>query len=395
MLKSRAAVAGSQARTLGGLLTGDVTGAKAQQVEEAMPSRRVLIVDDQSDVRRVLRAGLETLGRDIKITDVPSGEEAILVVTRQPVDLLIADIRLPGISGLELKDKARKRSPNMHLILITGMTDDDMRQKLAEAGADAYFFKPIEMPGFLDMVQQLLGTREPPPTLKIRLEQAAEVPPQPVATGELGQFLHKRLADLRHEADAVCVALLDEQGRLIAQVGQFAGEHAAGELIPSLASICRASANVASLLGTGIPQDFISFLGPTSIYFLTHVGYSVGLLLVTPSATWDPERLWKLQRMMRKAVLDLRHARPDWAAPPPAEAIANDTLANPVNPGPEIETPLDLEAIFHQDQPGRLKAEDLNAFWESALDSPTSKTTGADGISYEQARQMGLAPKDD
>jgi CheY-like chemotaxis protein len=363
-----------------------------------MPSRRVLIVDDQSDVRRVLRAGLETLGRDIKITDVPSGEEAILVVTQKPVDLLIADIRLPGISGLELKDKARKRSPDMHLILITGMTDEDMRQKLAQAGADAYFFKPIEMPGFLDTVQQLLGIKEPPPTLKIRLEQAAEVPPQPqpVATGELGQFLRKRLADLCHETDAICVALLDEQGRLLAQVGEFANECAADEMISSLASICKASARVTSLLGTGVPQDFISFLGPASIYFLTHVGYSVGLLLVTPSATWDPERLWKLQRMMRKTVLDLRHARPDWAVPPPAaDAAAPDPPVHPVNPGSEVEAPLDLEAIFHQAPPGRLKAEDLNAFWESALDAPTGKAAGVDGISYEQARQMGLAPKDD
>ena len=363
-----------------------------------MPSRRVLIVDDQSDVRRVLRAGLETLGRDIKITDVPSGEEAILVVTRQPVDLLIADIRLPGISGLELKDKARKRSPELHLILITGMTDEDMRHKLAEAGADAYFFKPIEMSGFLDTVQQLLGIKEPPPTLKTRLQQAAEVPPQPqpVATGELGQYLYKRLADLRHDTEAICVALLDDQGRLLAQAGDFASECGAEQMLYSLASICQASEKVASLLGTGVPQDFISFLGPSSIYFLTHVGYSIGLLLVTPSATWDPERLWKLQRTMRKAVLDFRHARPDWAVPPlVTQPAAPDPLVTPNSPLPEAETPLDLEAIFGKAQPGQLNIEDLDAFWESALDAPASKAAGVDGISYEQARQMGLAPKED
>lgn len=363
-----------------------------------MPSRRILIVDDQSDVRRVLRAGLETLGRDIKITDVPSGEEAILVVTRQPVDLLIADIRLPGISGLELKDKARKRSPDMHLILITGMTDEDMRQKLAQSGADAYFFKPIDMAAFLDTVQQLLGIKEPPPTLKTRLQQAAEVPPQPqpVATAELGQFLYKRLSSLRHETEAVCVALLDEQGRLLAQVGELTADCAAEEMITSLASICKASARVTSLLGTGLPQDFISFLGPASIYFLTHVGYSVGLLVVTPSATWDPERLWKLQRLMRKAVLDLRHARPDWAVLPPAVSpAAPDPASNPADPVGEAETQMDLEAILRQAQPGKLKGEDLNAFWEAALDAPAGKTAGLDGISYEQARQMGLAPKDD
>jgi CheY-like chemotaxis protein len=85
-----------------------------------MPKYRVLIVDDQSEVRRLLRAGLVTLGPDIQVVDVPSGEEAILVISRQPFDLLIADVRLPGISGLELKTRARMHNPNLKLILITG-----------------------------------------------------------------------------------------------------------------------------------------------------------------------------------------------------------------------------------------------------------------------------------
>jgi CheY-like chemotaxis protein len=59
----------------------------------------VLIVDDHRDVRQTLRAGLETLGQGIQVTDVPSGEEAILVLSRQP-NLLVADVRLPGITSL-------------------------------------------------------------------------------------------------------------------------------------------------------------------------------------------------------------------------------------------------------------------------------------------------------
>ncbi len=82
----------------------------------------VLIVDDQRDARSVLRAGLETLESRLKITDVPSGEEAILVIASQPIDLLVADIRLPGISGLELKERARMRNPDLKVILITGVT---------------------------------------------------------------------------------------------------------------------------------------------------------------------------------------------------------------------------------------------------------------------------------
>jgi CheY-like chemotaxis protein len=365
-----------------------------------MSTYRILIVDDQSEVRRVLRSALETLGHNIKIIEVPSGEEAILVVTRQPIDLLIADIRLPGISGLELKERARKRSPEMHLILITGMTDEEIRQKVARAGADAYFFKPIEIPTFLDTVQVLLGVKEPGPALKTRLQEAMEeAPPLPasVHTGELGRFLEKRLADLRRETGAVCVVLLDDQAHALAHSGDFSSYFSNTGLIVSLASVFRASARVASYLDAGVPYDFISFFEPTSIYCLTHVGYSIGLVSVVLSVTWDPERQWRLQRAMREAVLDFRQARPDWSVPPPAkDAITTPPVVASSIPGQEVESLLpDLEAIFGQAKPGRLKPEDIDAYWETALDQSSHPSGNTDGISFEQARQMGLAPKDD
>jgi CheY-like chemotaxis protein len=363
-----------------------------------MHSRRVLIVDDQVDVRRVLRAGLEMLGREIKITDVPSAEEALLVLTRQPVDLLITDIYLAGISGLELKDRARKRSPELRLILITGMSDEEMRQKVVDAGADAYFFKPIDMSAFLDTAQQLLGIKAPPPALKTRLEQAAEVPPrpQPVPAAEPGQLPRQRLTDLQRETGAICAALLDDQGRLLERAGDPGLDCGAAELMSSLPSIYTSVARFSALLGPGAPQDFISLLGPSSVYFLTHVGYAVTLLVVLPTAAWDPERQAKLQRSTRMAVLDLRQARPDWTLPPPEVDVETPApLAEPPGQEPESQPPLNLEQIFGQAQPGLHKAEDLDAFWEAALDEPESKTAAADGISYEQARQMGLAPKDD
>ena len=119
----------------------------------------VLIVDDQRDARSVLRAGLETLETRLKVTDVPSGEEAILVIASQPIDLLVADIRLPGITGLELKERARMRNPELKVILITGVTDPRIREKVARAGAEAFFYKPVEMGDFLDAVERCLGLK--------------------------------------------------------------------------------------------------------------------------------------------------------------------------------------------------------------------------------------------
>jgi two-component system response regulator (stage 0 sporulation protein F) len=83
----------------------------------------VLLVDDQRDIVRLLHSTLQTLGHDLDIVDAPSGEEALLEASRRQVDLLVADYRLPGISGVELMRKIKVRNPGMRVIFFSGMTD--------------------------------------------------------------------------------------------------------------------------------------------------------------------------------------------------------------------------------------------------------------------------------
>ena len=84
----------------------------------------VLIVDDHRDILRLLHSTLDTLKKkEIKITEAPSGEEALLESGRHKIDLLITDYMLPGMSGVELMHKVRARHPEVKIIFITGMTD--------------------------------------------------------------------------------------------------------------------------------------------------------------------------------------------------------------------------------------------------------------------------------
>jgi len=122
-----------------------------------MADYRVLIVDDTREVRRALVSAIETLDANIEIRDVPSGEEGLLELSSGPFDLLVSDVRLPGISGLELLTKIRIRQPELHVILVTGMVDAHVRQAVADAGAAAFFLKPIETADFLDAVERALG----------------------------------------------------------------------------------------------------------------------------------------------------------------------------------------------------------------------------------------------
>ncbi|MFO3797428.1 MAG: response regulator, partial [Anaerolineales bacterium] len=66
----------------------------------------LLLVDDHREVTRLLRSTLDTLGHDLRIVEAPSGEEALLEISRRKVDLLVVDYRLPGINGVELVEKA-------------------------------------------------------------------------------------------------------------------------------------------------------------------------------------------------------------------------------------------------------------------------------------------------
>src|SRR5512140_3017144 len=122
-----------------------------------MPSNRIVIVEDQREVSRLLHSALDTLEYKLEIVEIPSGEEAILDSTRNPIDLLVSDYRLPGMSGIELMRKVRAYRPQVKVILITGLTDPKIRKAIAEAGANAFFIKPVPIADFLDSVERHLG----------------------------------------------------------------------------------------------------------------------------------------------------------------------------------------------------------------------------------------------
>ena len=121
-----------------------------------MAAFRVLVVDDNHEVRRMVTASIKTLGADIDVLDVPSAEEALFIIASLSFDLVVLDFRLPGMSGLEMVNRLRKHKPEIKIILVTGVEDPATRQQVSEAGAAAYFFKPIDITTFLEFGKELL-----------------------------------------------------------------------------------------------------------------------------------------------------------------------------------------------------------------------------------------------
>jgi putative two-component system response regulator len=104
---------------------------------------RVLIVDDDLRVRETMRDYVEHLGYSVR--DASSAEEALAEITRETPDLVLLDVRMPGINGIDLC-RQLKGDPMTHLIpvvLLTAERELDSRVAGLEAGADDYFTKPV------------------------------------------------------------------------------------------------------------------------------------------------------------------------------------------------------------------------------------------------------------
>ncbi len=353
-----------------------------------MASYRILIVDDQIDIRRMLRIGVENLGPNFRALDMPSAEEALLEMMRQPVDLLISDIRLPGISGLELIAKARKRQPELKTILITALNDLPTLQQAAEAGANALFHKPLDMPVFLDSVRRILGVT------------VSDLPP---ASGKLYspvEGLGERLASLRKECSASAVIFMNDQGQILAQAGALPEAIPQAALIPALLVTLSASRKVSVNLGVEPPRNLIYFPGAGYWLCLASVGSARALLAITPASSRQPGP--PAVDVIEAAVQDLlafvaqlegqsalspgQPGRPPVESPP-MQPSAPDGLLRP-------EEITQIEGLF-QDYARPLDSNDLDRFWDQAAQESEINNLGSDSvITYDQAKKLGLAPKD-
>jgi CheY-like chemotaxis protein len=121
----------------------------------------ILLVDDQRDITRFLRHALESLGRGLRVVESLSAEEALLELRGGGVQVLVTDLRLPGMDGLALLNRARKVSPATRAVMISGQADGDQRRAAEQFGAEAILDKPIELSEFLATVTRLLETRRP------------------------------------------------------------------------------------------------------------------------------------------------------------------------------------------------------------------------------------------
>ena len=135
--------------------------AAEQPLADAMQVRRILIVEDEAGAASAIQEALEIEGSSQwKAQIAPSGEEALAVLEHQAVDLILLDVRLPGISGAEVHRRLRANPATRHLpiIFLSGATSFDLSVAGIQDGV--LLRKPFQIPDLLAMVNANL----PPPT---------------------------------------------------------------------------------------------------------------------------------------------------------------------------------------------------------------------------------------
>ena len=116
---------------------------------------RILLAEDDADIRALLRFRLSLDGHEV--TAVNDGAAAVAACSEHVFDLLVSDVSMPHLSGLEVTRWIRTQSatPSLPIILLTAFTTPEDRQRGLEAGADDYFGKPVVLAELAARVNEL------------------------------------------------------------------------------------------------------------------------------------------------------------------------------------------------------------------------------------------------
>jgi excisionase family DNA binding protein len=119
------------------------------------PPPRILIVDDEESIRDLLAKTLALA--EYEVETAPDGQIAFELLRRRTYDLLITDLKMPGLGGLALIREARRLSPTLPVIIITGFSTEAAAIEAINLGVSGYLTKPFRVPKVLAAAARALG----------------------------------------------------------------------------------------------------------------------------------------------------------------------------------------------------------------------------------------------
>jgi YesN/AraC family two-component response regulator len=118
--------------------------------------KRLLIVDDEETLTYSLYQTFINAPVDCEVVTAASGEEALKRFAEKSFDLVITDLEMPGIKGLELLSRVKSQKTNTQVIIITAYGSDEKEEQAYELGADYYLEKPFDIWEIKNLVLKML-----------------------------------------------------------------------------------------------------------------------------------------------------------------------------------------------------------------------------------------------
>jgi DNA-binding response OmpR family regulator len=143
-----------------------------QELVETQRARRVLIVEDEPDLAKVVKRHVESLGHRVSVA--PSGEEA-LAMAHEQYDLVLLDVMLPGIDGLEVCRQLRLRRQYMPVLMLTARSSDIDKVMGLESGADDYLTKPFSVQELLARIRAIFRRMDALASPRTQTEEVLDV----------------------------------------------------------------------------------------------------------------------------------------------------------------------------------------------------------------------------
>jgi len=118
---------------------------------------KVLLVDDEVDFLTTLAERLESRG--LKVTTLTRGEDAVATVEAQSFDLIVLDLSMPGIDGIETLKRIKAKQPDAEIIMLTGQGSIKTSIEAMKLGAEDFIEKPVNITELMDKISEAKDKR--------------------------------------------------------------------------------------------------------------------------------------------------------------------------------------------------------------------------------------------
>lgn len=361
--------------------------------------KKILIVEDDTEIVKLIELAVEALPVKCTITSVPSGEEAMLAVLLDFPDLIIIDLSLPGMSGWNLIQLVRKRNSALSVLIVTGRRDEAVLRRSRELGVEACFFKPIVMSVFLKKVKALLSKPSEIPQKSGSMDGGKLVhnPPEQLLLEKRvlkkGDNISSVVHILYENLGAIAVTIVDHHGKILVEEGEKIGGLLTQGWQESVINSLDAAKRFSDLFKHSFEYHFQFFTSSQFTFVILPVA-EYGFLVILHhqkdlrKLTTEIQFILDAQEVL--SLLDFDEQSPLGAVSEKKSKVGNDLK----NGGKEVmPVDIDVNALFDNNAVG----DEADSFWEKAIETtePEINLEKPGFLNFNQAKQRGFVPEEE